>query len=304
METEKKIEFYKKRSVGEVLSVSADFLLQNWKVMYKNILIIGGPLACLQGIFLHNYSSITRNFALMQTGFSTSFFVNIILFFVISLLVSIFLYSITATFLNQYGEEKLTKDTQWIDLKKDVYCNARKTFLILLCVSFISFIIGLALYFLTGKIIAGIGLFSPAITGLLVLIYIGLLIPFLPGLSLVFFPAYFHDEAAVISFTKGFSLGFRHWGSTFLVLLVTVVIAAVFSFIMEGAYLIWTFFGLMLPLGIVGTIISYILAIIASFATVIATPVTLTILSFQYFSIIEDEEGVSIQSGVDEFDKL
>jgi hypothetical protein len=303
METEKKIEFYKKRSVGEVLSAVAEFLLQNWKVMYKNILIVGGPLACLLGIFQHNYTTAVTA-AVISSDFSPTFLFNALIFLTISVLLNIFLYSITATFLSRYGDGKLTKDTKWNDLKESVYLYAGKTFLLFLCLLCVIFIVALAFSFLIGIIVAGTGGFSQVVVGIIVLIVLGLLIPFLPGLSLVFFPAYFHNEATVSSFTKGISLGFRHWGSTFLVLLISVIITAVITYLFSGAYQLWTLFGAMLQLGPVGVIISYLFSILSAFANVFAAPVMITFLAFQYFNIIEEEEGISVQSGIDEFDNL
>ena len=46
-----RIEFYKNRSIGERFSVAIDFLKQNWKALYKNILIGGLPLAIIMGYF-------------------------------------------------------------------------------------------------------------------------------------------------------------------------------------------------------------------------------------------------------------
>ncbi|GHT75599.1 hypothetical protein AGMMS50262_11370 [Bacteroidia bacterium] len=294
-----KIEFYKSRSVGEVLSAAADFLRQNWKILYKNILIIGAPLAVLQGIFLNNYSAAAKTVAL-GAGNVVEFGLNTLLFFVIAAVLSLFVYSITATMINRYGEGALTENTKWGDLKDSVYDFAGKTFVI----GLILILVIVVLAFVVGIISFGLGSASSIGAGIFKLIIFGLVIAFLPGLTLTFFPAYYSDYSAWDSFKTGISLGLRHWGSTFLVLLVAGIIAAVFSIILAGGYQIWSLLSITLQLGVVGTIIAYVLAIVASFATLLATPITIVFLSFQYFSIVEKEDGISVQSGIDEFDNL
>jgi hypothetical protein len=295
MSNGQKIEFYKRRSVGEVLSAAADFLRQNWKILYKNILIIGVPLAILQGIFLRNYVAIT-----LTATFNGLFFLNALAVFIVFLLLSLFLYSITATIINRYGEGTLTENAKWVDLKEEVYSYAGKTFLI----GVLLFIAIFVLSIFAGIIIGGMAAFSAVVAVVFTIIIVGLFIAFAPGLSLILFPAYFHGETAWSSFTTGISLGFRHWGTTFLVLLVSGIVTAVFSVVLSVPFQLWQSFNLLFPAGVIGMIISYIFAILSSLAGLISIPVLLVFLSFQYFNVVEKEEGVSVQSGVDEFDNL
>jgi MFS family permease len=294
-----KIEFYKSRNVGDVLSASADFLRQNWKILYKNILIIGAPLAILQGIFLNNYTTTAKTLAL--GGGTASFALNALLFFAIAIVLSLFVYSITATMINRYGEGTLTENTKWGDLKDSVYNFAGKTFVIGLLLTLAVFVF----VFLVALILSGLGLFD-SMTGsfLIMFIIFVLILAFIPGLVLVFYPAYYNEYSSWKSLKTGLSLGLRHWGSTFLVLLVAGIITAVFSGILAGGYQVWSLLSATLQLGFVGEIIAYVLAVIAAFATLLATPITIVFLSFQYFSIVEKEDGVSVQEGIDDFDNL
>ena len=51
-------------------------------------------------------------------------------------------------------------------------------------------------------------------------------------------------------------------------------------------------------------IISYILATLSAIGTLLAYPIMIVLFAFQYFSIVEKEEGVSLQSKMDEFENL
>ena len=301
MNNEKKIEFYKKRSVGDVLSAGADFIRQNGKVLFRNALIIGGPLACLHGYFMHQYTITNPGFLMANANDASSFYINAAFFVIIAMVLSLFLYSITTAVIALYGEGKLTQHTGWRELKDNLFSHAKKIFV----VSLFLIIAVVGLIFFIGIIYGGLASLSPVGTLILLLIIFILLIVFAPGLSLFVYPAVFRQQTAASSISTAFSLGFRYWGSTFLVLLVSGIVMIVFTYLISGLYEIWVMFGQkILPMGVVFDIVSYILAIISSFATVIATPVLVIFLAFQYFNIVEREEGVSVQSEMDEFDNL
>ena len=302
MNNEKKIEFYKRRSVGEVLSAGADFIRQNGKVLFKNAFIIGGPLACLHGYFMHKYTVASKYESLMLSGGDlSSFYFNLVFYLITAMALSLFLYSITTAIISSYGEDKLTPHAGWNDLKGNLFLHVKRILVVSLLV-----IVAVVLFALVvGAIYGGLGTFSTAAAFGFLLVIIGFVVVFSPGLSLLVYPAIFHQQSAGSSIATAFSLGFRYWGSTFLVLLVSGIVMAVFSYLVAGLYEIWMVFGLkILPMGVVFEIISYILAIIASLASVVATPVLVTFLAFQYFNIVEQEEGVSVQSEMDEFDNL
>jgi len=299
MNNEKKIEFYKRRSVGEVLSAAAEFIRQNGKMLFKNIFIIGGPLAVLLGYFSHNYRVATDMY--QATGDLAPFFSSIVLYLILAMVMSLFLYSMTIAVINHYGEGKLTPQTRWSDLKTNVFSYMKKIFVVTLILIAILIPFSMAI----GFAYAGLGSFSPESALGFILILIILLIVFMPGLSLIIYPAIFHQQSAGSSISTAFSLGFRYWGGTFLVVLVTGIVTAVFSYLFTGLYEIWILFGSkILPMGIAFDIVSYILAIIDSLALVIATPILVTFVTFQYFNIVEREDGVSVQSEMDEFDNL
>ena len=94
-------------------------------------------------------------------------------------------------------------------------------------------------------------------------------------------------------------MGFRNWGSLFVAIILTGIIFMV-------AYMVFN-----LPLQVITlfsqgniTLVSYIFATLSAIGTMIFTPITVVIFAFQYFSIVEKEEGISLQSQLNEFENL
>jgi len=116
-----KIEFYKNRDLSGRLSAAAEFLRQNWKVLYKNILIIAIPLVIAMGFFQVNYFSeyINSLDSIVQGNFnifSNFNFVNILITFLLSVVLYLSLYSITAAIMNSY-EVDLLNETPMTKIK-------------------------------------------------------------------------------------------------------------------------------------------------------------------------------------------
>ena len=301
MNNDRKIEFYKRRSVGEVLSAGADFIRQNGKVLFKNILIIGVPLACLHGYFMHRVEMQGGLELLFINGDLGESLSTLGLHALVAIVLSLFLYSMTIAIINQYGEGKLSAQTGWNDLKDDVFSYAKKIFFVGLVM--IGMIVVFA--FAVGLLFGGLDTLSPSAALIFSFIIIVLLIAFAPGLCLIVYPAVFHQQSAGSSIATALSLGFRYWGSTFLVVLISCILTLVFTYLLASLYTIWAAFGTtILPMGIVFDIVCYILAMISSCASLIASPIIVTFFSFQYFNVVEREDGVSVQSEMDEFDNL
>jgi len=53
----KKINFYQKRTLGENITATFDFLKANWKPIVKLCLYVLLPLSIVQGVFMNNLTS-------------------------------------------------------------------------------------------------------------------------------------------------------------------------------------------------------------------------------------------------------
>jgi hypothetical protein len=116
---------------------------------------------------------------------------------------------------------------------------------------------------------------------------------------MLYFPAYFSEKRIWESIKVSYVLGFKNWGSLFVALLLAGVMSMIVSIIFSLPYEIVSLF----TWGQVN-ILTYILATLSAIGSVLAYPILFLIFAFQYFSIVEKEEGVSLQSQIDEFENL
>ena len=294
-----RIEFYKNRSIGERFSVAVDFLKQNWKVLYKNILIGGLPFAIIMGYFMAQLSGV-RPVSVNDLPHFLIFYAFLLL---ISFITNIFLYSMTGAVLSYYDRNQLNETTGWNDLKDTFFRFAGKITLISLLVT-ISIVIIMAIFV---AILGSVASFS--LSGmragffvflfLFILILLGIFLALAPSLSIIYFPACFSGKTNVESIKIAFKLGFKNWGSLFVALLLAGVVLMVISIVFSLPYEVVSLFsrGQL-------SIISYIFATLSAIGTLFISPIVTVIFAFQYFSIVEKEEGVSLQSQMDEFENL
>lgn len=295
-----KIEFYKNRSLGDRFSASAQFIRQNWTVFFKNIIIPAIPIVLILAYCLMDYAgSFSTIFKSLISGNMTdieslaSTFSNMgsnSLYSLLAGLLSLYIYGMSGALMSRYQEGLLTNETKFKDLSSKMFSNMGKIFLVGLVLFLITIVVIFLLAFIMGLTIAS---GSDTIMIILMVVFFAAIFVLIPPLALSYFAAIYQGAGIWESIKKSFRLGFKYWGSTILVMIVIGIITAVISWIFE------------LPLFFArGGIIGYILALFASLGTLVATPITFVFLSFQYFSIVEKEEGISLQSKVEEFDDL
>jgi hypothetical protein len=289
MENEQKIEFYKNRNLGERFSAAADFLKQNWKVLYKNTFIIAIPLSLISGFSMQYYTGFPGRMG----GVDSS---KAILYFITAFIYGIALCAITGSVLLKYEEGTLTKTSGWNDLKATAISLFGKTALLFLVIGFLIIIFTVLFFLLIVPLSISGSLF---LTFLASFIFIALLVAVFPSLSLVYYPAFFAGKGTFESIKIAKNLGFKNWGTTFVVLLLASVLSFSVSVVLSIPNTISTFI-------FVGehNFLTFIFASIASFSAAITTPFVIVLLAFQYFAITEKEEGISLQSQVDEFENL
>jgi len=296
-----KIEFYKNRSIGDRFSVAIDFLKQNWKVLYKNILIGGLPFAIIMGYLIAQLSGVRP----VSVNDLPRFLLFYALLLLISFITNIYLYSMTGAVLFHYDRNQLSETTGWNDLKDAFFRFAGKTTLIFLLTA-IPVIIIVAI-FAYSLFVLGISDSASghslqqafALIALMVLLFFGVIIALAPSLSIIYFPAYFSGKSSVESIKTAFVLGFKNWGSLFVALLLAGIVLIIISIVFSLPYEVIS----LLSRGQL-SIISYIFATLSAIGTLLASPILTAIFAFQYFSIVEREEGVSLQSQIDAFENL
>ena len=294
-----KIEFYKNRSLSERFSAAAGFIRQNWKVICKVVLIPAIPLAILQGYFQQNYFSASMEITKYALN-PTAILADAGLFFLVSIVYALFLYAISGAVMSQYDAGLLSRDTSLKDLKEKIFSNLGKLFLVSLLL--VLMFIGVYLVFLLIMVV--LGMISKVLMALGIVLMVVAIFAILPPMLLTFFPAVFQGASIGKSVKKGMQLGFKNWGSTFAIFIIVGVALGVISLILMLPYLIWVMLGVFGSGGISGGILPYCLSMLSSLASAFVTPLTFIFFAFHYFSIAEKEEGISLQSKIEEFDTL
>jgi hypothetical protein len=296
---ETKIEFYKDRTLGERFSAAGDFIRQNWKILSKNLMYIGVPLILLYGFFMQNYiqgALANINSPNIQTVGSL---MSMMLSILSSSLLSLFFIAMLGALLKQYQKGSLTEKTGWSDLKGNLFSFLGKIFIqyLIISVGFIllAIVIGLLMYLssLTGRLGATV------MIAVISLVFLALMVIIFPLLALTPYPIFFENASAWQGIKKGFRLGFKHWGSTFLTTFLGFLLMMVVYYILSMPYLVYIMFNMG-----EGGFLGYVLAIFSSFVVFILYPVLIVFVGFQYTSIVEKEEGISLQDKIEQFDSL
>jgi hypothetical protein len=297
-----KIEFYKNRTLSERFSASVDFLKQNWKALYKNILIGAIPLSIIGGYFMPYYQQIS--FGRFSSGNEIPDLPLIALCFVVSIALMIYLNAMTGAVLIKYGKRELDSSTGWSDLSGSMFSLSGKTFLINLILGFIVtvvvVIIALIIAIFASGITSGSGLpYVGIIIVFVVFILLGFLLAFGPFIALSQYPAYFSGAGIWESIKIAFGMGFRNWGNVMVTLLLTGIVFYIINIIFALPNTILVLFSF----GETG-ILTFLFGFIAILGSVLTYPVLFIFIAFQYFSIVESEQGISLQAKVDEFANL
>ena len=297
-----RIEFYKNRSLSERFSASIDFLKQNWKVFYKNILIGAIPLAIFIGFFAQYYEKawLTK---IYSGGTAVPNLLFIFLYFVLMIILMIYLNAMPGAILKKYGEGKLTSSTGWGDLTGTMFSLFGKTFAIffilwIIIILIVAMIAGLIIMLFSG-ITSGGGAFAFILGMISVVIALGFIFIFAPFLALAPYPAYFSGVGNWKSIKIAFGMGFRNWGS----IIVTLLLAGISIYVITIIFAIPSIFATMLSPGEI-TFLTFISSFLIFLGEILTYPVMFVFIAFQYFSIVEKEQGISLQSKVSEFENL
>ena len=290
-----KIEFYRDRTLSERFSASVDFLKQNWKVLYKNVLIGAIPLGIITGFLAQYYQQSTL--LSISSGITTASYPFLtVLYVVLAVILSIYLNAVTGAVLKKYGEGRLAPATGWSDLSRSVFSLSGKTFVIGLLLGIVivalSIIIALIFFFVFGDNFDRSNLAVVTFSAIGAATAIALV--FVPSLSLSLFPAYFSGTGNRQSIKIAFGMGFRNWGNVF----VTVLLIGIAAFVVSVIFSIPTTVLAIVSPGAI-SILTFLFSFLTILGTILTTPVVFVFIAFQYFSIVEREQRFSPQSEVD-----
>lgn len=308
MESQKpKIALYTKRSLGEKLNTSFDFIKENWKPMLKFTTYLILPLCLVQALSLNGMMKRTLNMTInanmaSETDFLISYLAYNGLLILICLLGFVLQTSLIYALMQTYSERE--ERLQGVTLKMLVpklMRNIKKGFAVML----LGILLAIVFSILTGVLTA---MFWP-------FIFLFLIAFFALGIPLILWmPAcIFEDISAVKALKKSFRLGFATWGGIFMVTLIMGIVAGILQGVTMTPWYVATLVKMFFTMSEGGSEMTvsagysfmlYLLAIVQAFGAYLAYIFTLVGWAYQYGHASEKMDSVTIESDIDNFDKL
>lgn len=312
MESQKpKVAMYVKRSFGEKLNVSFDFIKENWKQLFKYSTYLILPVCLIQAANFSGLMGSMTNVAAMQSAgaasgnplaaLGPSFMLNYagVIFF--SCLGGLLLTSLIYALVRLYNErEERLNGIVFGDIKSLLFRNMRRLF-----------VMGLATGFLVMAVIVIVVLLA-ALTPFTLILTIPLLFAFMIPLALMA-PIYlFEDISLTAAFQKTFRLGFATWGGVFLILIIMGIIAGVLQMVFSIPWYVIYFVKMIFAMSDGGETASsvgvnfaqYLFSILMLYGSYLSAIFTIVGLVYQYGHASEVVDSVTVESDIDNFDKL
>lgn len=307
MESQKpKIAMYVKRSFGEKLNASFDFIRENWKLMLKFTTYLLLPLCLIQALSLNGMMKGVMSAADMDISSDTALLISFLSYYGLFVLICIIgmalqgslIYAMIRTYNER--EERLQGVTLRM-LTPMLFHNIKRLFII----AFFGLLLTVCVSFVLGAL---------SIASLPVA-YLFALILVLPALPLALWaPIYLFEDISIMdALKKTFRLGFATWGGVFLISLVMGIIAGILQGVTLVPWYAATIVKILFTMSDVGSeatvsvgysFMLYLLAVVQAFGAYLAMIFTFVGLAYQYGHASEKMDSVTIESDIDNFDKL
>lgn len=313
METLKpKIGMFVKRSLGERLNASFDFIKENWKPLLTYFTYLLLPLCLIQGLalgkFVQAMSTVAALASLPSQQLTTDAYMQGVLpslqylgMVVVSLMVSLLYTSLVFALLKLYNDREERLQGITLAHLKPLLLHYVKRLLFLMFSIFavcMAWVLLMALLFVL----------TPYTLFLTLPLLIALWVPMAMAL-----PVYLFEPLSLwAAYKKAFRLGFATWGGTFLVLLVMWLISAVLQGVVSLPWYVLTMVRVLLVESDGGTAsssfllssVQYLFSVLMLFGSYLASVFILVGLTYQYGHASEVVDGISVENDIDNFDKL
>lgn len=312
MESQKvKVAMYAKRSFGDKMNASFDFIKENWKPLFKFTTYLILPLCLIQALSLNEVMG--RSMAIAMTNTNTSdldllaqygqtFWMSYGLSILCSIIGSIILSSMIYALIRTYNErEERLEGITLSALKPLLLKNMGKLLKLTLFAILLVFI---AIFVL---------ILFVALTPFTLILTIPLFIACMVPMAL-FSPIYLFENIGIwAAFKKTFRLGFATWGGVFAISIVMGFIGGILQGIAMLPWYVATivkyFFamsdsGSMVTVSPVYNFFLYLLGILQTFGAYIGSIFMIVGLAYQYGHASEVVDSVSVEEDIDNFDNL
>ena len=311
MESQKaKVAMYVKRSFGDKMNASFDFIKENWKPLFKFTTYLILPLCLIQALSLNGLMNGSMTAAMGAqagavnpfVGFGAMFWVNYGLTIICYLVGTIILTSLVYALIKTYNErEERLEGITLSSLKFLLLKNAGRLLKLTLFGMLVVIIVCVVLALLA------------ALTPFTLILTIPLLIACAVPMAL-FSPIYLFENIGIWeAFKKTFRLGFATWGGVFLISLIMGLIGGILQGITMLPWYVATIVKYFFAMSDSGSAVTvspvynfflYLLGILQAFGVYLSSIFGIIGIVYQYGHASEIVDSVSVEEDIDNFDNL
>lgn len=310
---QRRINLYASRSIGETLSATFDFVTQNFVPLIKFLSAFLLPVSALMGL---SYQSMFSSFAHIENlNDETEQILSVVMSYLPVLLLcligALLTVAVTYTLMQKYQQrDNLLKGLTLNEIKPLLKHNLWRVFKMLLLLTLIG-IVAFVVLVLVAMMIMSIG---SKFEAFLFLLYMAMLAIALP-LGLVLPMCVFEPELSLFSCVKkALRLGFKTWGTLFVVMLVITMLVQIVSFILMIPFLFTTmttmFFeidssqyaSLAYTSSAWFSVLTFASSLLFCFGLLLMSALSFVAFAFCYGRAADKVEGVSVKNAVQNFD--
>ena len=310
---QRRINLYASRSIGETLSATFDFVTQNFVPLIKFLAAFLLPVSALMGL---SYQSMFSSFAHIENlNDETEQILSVVMSYLPVLLLcligALLTVAVTYTLMQKYQQrDNLLKGLTLSEIKPLLKHNLWRVFKMLLLLTLIGMVAFLVLV-LVATMIMSIG---SKFEAFLFLLYMAMLAIALP-LGLVLPMCVFEPELSLFSCVKkALRLGFKTWGTLFVVMLVITMLVQIVSFILMIPFLFTTVASMFFEIDPTQyaslaytssawfSVLTFASSLLFCFGLLLMSALSFVAFAFCYGRAADKVEGVSVKNAVQNFD--
>ena len=312
---QRRINLYASRSIGETLSATFDFVTQNFVPLIKFLSAFLLPVSALMGLSYQSMFSSLAHIHIVDINDETALILSVVMgyvpVFVLCLIGALLTVAVTYTLMQKYQQrDNLLKGLTLSEIKPLLKHNLWRVFKMLLLLTLIGMVAFVALVLVATMIMAIGGKFE----AFLFLLYMAMLAIALP-LGLVLPLCVFEPELGLFSCVKkALRLGFKTWGTLFVVMLVITMLVQIVSFILMIPFLFTTMTTMFFEIDSTQyaslaytssawfSVLTFASSLLFCFGLLLMSALSFVAFAFCYGRAADKVEGVSVKNAVQNFD--
>lgn len=310
---QRRINLYASRSIGETLSATFDFVTQNFVPLIKFLAAFLLPVSALMGLSYQSMFSSLANIENLndETDQILSVVMSYVPVFVLCLIGALLTVAVTYTLMQKYQQrDNLLKGLTLSEIKPLLKHNLWRVLKMLLLLTLIG-IVAFVVLVLVATMIISIG---SKFEAFLFLLYMAMLAIALP-LGLVLPLCVFEPELSLFSCVKkALRLGFKTWGTLFVVMLVITMLVQIVSFILMIPFLFTTMTTMFFEIDSTQyaslaytssawfSVLTFASSLLFCFGLLLMSALSFVAFAFCYGRAADKVEGVSVKNAVQNFD--